>query len=64
MEYYDEITKVESSVDGQEEVTPAPADFAVKVLQLYDLSLELGSCPCPCPGSSSAAMPGGHVVSH
>lgn len=45
MEYYDEITQVESSVDGDE--LPPPADFAIKVVQLSQLSLELGTCPPP-----------------
>ncbi len=42
MEYYDEISKVESSVDG-DAAMPAPADVAVKVLHLSDLSIELGT---------------------
>ena len=41
MEYYDEITQVESSVDGDE--LPPPADFAIKTVQLSQVSLELGT---------------------
>lgn len=48
MEYYDEITQVESSVDGEglpasEDLPSIPTDFATKVFQLDNLSLELGS---------------------
>ena len=58
IEFYDEISKVESSVDSAEEQSqaedtpPVPADFAVKVLQLSNVRLELGSC------LSSVAMEG------
>lgn len=55
------MTQLESSVDdesGKEEGPPAPADFAVKVLQLDTLSLELGSClPRPSEGGAEGVVP-------
>lgn len=44
MEFYDEVSQVESSVDSSEvERPPPPVDHAVKLLHLSDLSVELGS---------------------
>ena len=60
IEYYDEVSKVEVSVDAEEEkeVPPTQADFAVKVLKLSNLSLELGTSVPPAPGSPSAPVEG------
>lgn len=58
MEFYDEVSQVESSVDSPEVEAPLPpVDHAVKLLHLSDLSVELGSnaeypengaCVCVC----------------
>ena len=44
MEYYDEVSKVEST-EGEE--VPLQNDFAIKILHLSDLSLELGTSLLP-----------------
>ena len=44
IEFYDEVSQVESSVDSPEvETPPPPMDYAVKLVHLLDLSIELGS---------------------
>ncbi len=66
MEFYDEMSQLESSVDGGEEEEegeepggkyPASADFAIKYLHLNDLSAELGSAEGE--GSSVEGKSGG-----
>lgn len=47
--------------DGADQAPPRPADFAVKVLQLYDLSLELGSSLCSV-NMEGRCMEGGHYI--
>ena len=44
IEFFDELSKTESSVDGESEPAAQPLpDFSVKVLQLSGLMLEVGS---------------------
>lgn len=46
IEFFDEMSKVESSVDAEDkegEELPQPAALTVKVLQLSGLTIELGS---------------------
>lgn len=46
IEFFDEMSKVESSVDAEDkegEELPQPAAITVKVLQLSGLTIELGS---------------------
>lgn len=46
IEFFDELSKTESSVDGESEPTAQPLpNFSVKVLQLSGLTLEVGSSP-------------------
>ena len=45
IEFYDEMSRLESSVDAEEDSDepPQPADFTVKMLQLSGLTIELGN---------------------
>ena len=44
VEFYDEVSQMESSVDSDEDKEPhPPMEHAVKLLHLSDLSVELGS---------------------
>ena len=52
-EFYDELSQVESSADSPEgETPPPPTDFAVKLLHLLDVSIELGSASVDSNGES------------
>ena len=58
IEYYDEVSKVEGEEGEECKDVPVQTDFAVKVLQLSDLSVELGTSLLPSPKASMSGEEG------
>lgn len=60
IEYYDELSQVESAEGEEGKGVPLQTEFAIKVLQLSNLSLELGTNVLP-PSSSMHGKLGPHL---